>query len=47
MMNQALFDLFAPHIEPFSSSDFGGLKNVDRVGLLPGTPGASSGACAG
>ncbi len=33
--------------EPFSSSDFGGLKDVDRVGQLPGAPGASSGACAG
>ena len=31
----------------FSSSDFGGLKDVDRVGQLPGAPGASSGACAG
>jgi hypothetical protein len=28
--------------EPFSSSDFAGLKDVDRLGQLPGAPGAAA-----
>src|SRR5512135_1093684 len=28
--------------EPFSSSDFPGLKNVDRLGQLTGAPGAAA-----
>ena len=31
-----------PDSEPFSSSDFAGLKDVDGFGELPGAPGAAA-----